>query len=65
MDTDVSRRRGLSWLLARKGVACFLATSLEKIIGGVTALISFSLLMDAAVSCRTEVCYPFWRKRGR
>jgi ABC transporter substrate binding protein len=36
---------------------------LAKIIGGVTALISF--LMDAAVSCRTEVCYPFGRKHGR
>jgi len=28
-------------VLAGKGVACFWATSLEKIIGGVTAIISF------------------------
>jgi hypothetical protein len=32
---------------------------LEKIIGGVTAIISFPPeRMDAAV-CRAEVCYPF------
>src|SRR5215467_4074561 len=36
----------------------FWATSLEKIIGGMTALIQ-------PVSCRSEVCYPFGRKHGR
>src|SRR5262245_28358461 len=38
----------------------FWATSLGKIIGSVTALISFRLCsgMDAA-ACRAEVCYPF------
>ena len=50
---------------AVSGVACFWATSLEKIIGGVTAIISFPLeRMDAAV-CRVEVCYPFCRRPGR
>ena len=45
------------------GVACFWATSLEKIFGGVIAIISFPGRMDAAV-CRAEVCYPFGREHG-
>ena len=45
---------------AVSGVACFWATSLEEIIGGVIAVISF---MDAAVY-RAEVCYPFSGKHG-
>ena len=39
-------------------MACFWATSLEKIFGGVPPR------MDAAV-CRAEVCYPFGGKHGR
>jgi putative tryptophan/tyrosine transport system substrate-binding protein len=49
-----------SW--RRSGVACFWATSLEKVIGGVTALISFRLTWDG---CRSEACYSFGRKHGR
>jgi putative tryptophan/tyrosine transport system substrate-binding protein len=58
-------------LLGAEGGGLFWATSLEKIIGGVIALISFRLTwdvgrgMDAAVSCRSEVGYPFGRKHGR
>jgi hypothetical protein len=44
-------------------VACFWATSSEKIFGGVIAIISF--WMDAAVSCRSEACYASGRKHGR
>ena len=42
----------------------FWATSLEEIIGGVIAIISFRQEEDAAV-CRAEVCYPFGREHGR
>jgi ABC-type uncharacterized transport system substrate-binding protein len=46
-------------------VACFGLPPWKKIIGGVTALISFRpRRVDAAV-CRAEVCYPFGRKHGR
>ena len=46
-------------------MACFRATSLEKIFGGVIAIISVPPgRMDAAV-CRAEVCYPFGREHGR
>ena len=46
-------------------MACFWATSLEKIFGGVIAIISFRpRRMDAAV-CRAEVCYPFGREHGK
>ena len=49
---------------AVSGVACFGLPPLEKIIGG--ALISFRLTWeDAAVSCRSEACYPSSRKHGR
>ena len=40
-------------------MACFWATSLEKIFGGVIAIISFR------PGGRAEVCYPFGRKHGR
>src|SRR5262249_54947438 len=50
----------LSEGLARKWGGLFLATSLEKIFGGVLAIMSF----PGAV-CRAEVCYPFGRKHGR
>src|SRR5215470_13753591 len=66
------RKFGLKRFLAVRrswrgnGVACFWATSLEKIFGGVIAIISFRLRgMDAAVSCRSEACYLSGRKRGR
>jgi hypothetical protein len=49
-------------VLARKWGGLFWATSLEKIFGGVIAIISFRRT-DAAV-CRAEVCYPFCRKHG-
>src|SRR6516225_12485400 len=49
---------------AVSGVACFWATSLKKIFGGVIAIISFRPGMDAAV-CRAVVCYPFGREHGR
>src|SRR5215467_9963106 len=46
------------------GVACFWATSLEKIFGGVIAIISFrpgGWMQQSAA----EVCYPFGREHGR
>src|SRR6516165_8500852 len=49
-------------VLAGKWGGLFWATSLEKIFGGVIAIISFR--QDAAV-CRVEVCYPFGREHGR
>src|SRR5215467_9815696 len=45
------------------GVACFWATSLEEIIGGVTAIVSFrpgGWMQQSAV----PVCYPFGREHG-
>src|SRR5262245_57691742 len=42
------------------GVACFWATSLQEIIGGVIDLVPLRR-MDAAV-CHAEVCYPFCRE---
>ena len=45
-------------------MACFWATSLEKIFGGVIAIISFRPGGWAAV-CRAEVCYSFGREHGR
>jgi hypothetical protein len=44
------------------GVAYFWATSLEKIFGGVIAIISFR---PGGTVCGAEVCYPFGRKHGR
>src|SRR5262249_39560902 len=46
------------------GVACFWATSLEKIFGGVIAIISFRPRRMDAAACRAEVCYAFGRKHG-
>ena len=45
-------------------MALFWATSLEKIFGGVIAIISFRQ-EDGCTVCRAEVCYPFGRKHGR
>src|SRR5262249_41640545 len=42
-------------------VACFWATSLETILGGVIAIISFRPGGWMAAVCRAEVCYPFGR----
>src|SRR5215471_10118544 len=47
------------------GVACFWATSLEEIIGGVNAIISFRPGGWMQQFCRAEVCYPFGREHGR
>src|SRR5262249_4690878 len=47
------------------GVACFWATSLEKIIGGVTAIVSYRPGGWMQQSARAEVCYPFCRKHGK
>jgi hypothetical protein len=41
----------------------FWATSLEKIFGGATAIVSYSRWMDTAVY-RAEVCYPFGGSTG-
>jgi hypothetical protein len=40
------------------GVACFWLTSLEEIIGGVIAIISFPPERMDAPACRAEMCYP-------
>src|SRR5215471_352470 len=51
-------------VLAGKWGGLFRATSLEKIFGGVTAIVSYRpRWMDAAVY-GAEVCYPFGGKHG-
>jgi len=45
-------------------VACFWATSLKKIIGGVIAIIR-TAQVDGCSSLPAEVCYPFGGKHGR
>src|SRR5215471_3634034 len=64
------RKFGLKRFLAVRrswrgnGVACLWATSLEKIFGGVIAIISFrpgGWMQQSS----GEVCYPFGRRPGR
>ena len=43
-------------------MACLWATSLEKIFGGVIAIISSQ---EDGQQSAAEVCYPFGRKHGR
>jgi len=52
-------------VLAGKWGGLFWATSLEKISGGVIAIISFRPGGWMAAVCRAEVCYPFGREHGR
>src|SRR6516225_9696690 len=47
------------------GVACFWATSLEKIFDGVIAIISFRPGGWMQQSAVPKVCYPFGREHGR
>src|SRR5262245_22051922 len=46
------------------GVACFWATSLEEIIGGVTAIVSYRPGGWISAVCRTKACYPVGRSTG-
>ena len=43
----------------------FWATSLEKIIGGVTAIVSYAQVDRCSSLLRSEACYPPSRKHGR
>src|SRR5262245_7331875 len=61
----VKRFLVLREVLARKWGGLFWATSLEKIIGGVTAIVSFRPEGWMQQSARAEVCYPFGREHGR
>src|SRR5262249_49897355 len=50
--------------LARKWGCLFWATPLEKVIGGVTAIVSYRPGGWNAAVYRAEVCYPFGRERA-